>query len=121
MLFFQGHPEYGAAALLGEYRRDIGRFLRKERPDYPAMPQHYFDAPTEAALADFRQRAESGPREELMADFPVAAEPDARWQPFAATFYRNWLSYLSSEKQRRLRPTEYLASLRLDQAPVATI
>jgi len=121
MLFFQGHLEYGASALLGEYRRDIGRFLRKERPDYPAMPQHYFDAPTEAALAAFRQRAESGPREELMADFPVAAEPNARWQPFAATFYRNWLSHLSSEKQRRLQPTDYLASLRLDQAPAAAI
>jgi homoserine O-succinyltransferase/O-acetyltransferase len=121
MLFFQGHPEYGAGALLGEYRRDVGRFLRRERPDYPAMPQHYFDPPTKAALAAFRQRAESAPREELMADFPVAAEPDARWQPFAATFYRNWLSYLSAEKQRRLRPTDYLASLRLDQAPAVAI
>ena len=49
------------------------------------------------------------------------AIPHARWQPFAATFYRNWLSYLSSEKQQRLRPTDYLASLRLDQAPVAVI
>ena len=121
MLFFQGHPEYGAPALMGEYRRDIGRFLRRERQDYPAMPQHYFDPPTEAALAAFRQRAESEPREELMADFPVAAEPDARWQPFAATFHRNWLSYLSAEKQRRLRPTEYLASLRLDQSAARAI
>jgi homoserine O-succinyltransferase len=121
MLFFQGHPEYGAGALSGEYRRDVGRFLRKERQDYPAMPQHYFDAPTEAALAAFRQRAEREPREELMADFPVAAEPDAPWRPFAATFYRNWLSYLSAEKQRRLPATGYLASLRLDQAPAAAI
>jgi homoserine O-succinyltransferase/O-acetyltransferase len=121
LVFFQGHPEYSAPALASEYRRDVGRFLRRERDDYPAMPRHYFDAPTEAALAAFRSRAESAPRQELMADFPVAAERDASWQPFAVTFYRNWLSYLSAEKQRRLRPTQYLASLRLDQSPAAAI
>ena len=53
-LFFQGHPEYGAGALLSEFRRDVGRFLKGERDRYPAMPQHYFDAATEAALAAFR-------------------------------------------------------------------
>ena len=56
-LFFQGHPEYDAGALLSEFRRDVGRFLKGERDRYPAMPQHYFDAATEAALAAFRQRA----------------------------------------------------------------
>jgi homoserine O-succinyltransferase len=121
LVFFQGHPEYGAPALASEYRRDIGRFLRREREGYPAMPQHYFDAPTEAALAAFRARAESAPREELMADFPAAVEPSPSWQPFATIFYRNWLSYLSAEKQRRLRPTQYLASLRLDQSPAPAI
>ncbi len=58
-LFFQGHPEYGAGALLSEFRRDVGRFLKGEREQYPAMPQHYFDAATEAALAAFRERAQS--------------------------------------------------------------
>jgi homoserine O-succinyltransferase len=121
LVFFQGHPEYGATALANEYRRDVGRFLRRERDHYPAMPQHYFDASSEAALAAFRARAESAPHEELMADFPVAVEPNASWQPFAATFYRNWLSYVSAEKQRRLRPTQYLASLRLEQSPAAAM
>ena len=39
MVFFQGHPEYGADTLLREYRRDVGRFLRGEREilsEYPA-------------------------------------------------------------------------------------
>ncbi len=123
LLFFQGHPEYSAPALLSEFRRDVGRFLRKERCDYPVMPQHYFDATTEAALAAFRERAQSEPREELMAEFPAAAEVSgqARWQPFAVTFYRNWLSCLSAQKQRRLLPNQYLASLRLDQSPAPAI
>jgi homoserine O-succinyltransferase len=118
-LFFQGHPEYGAGALLSEFRRDVGRFLKGERDRYPAMPQHYFDAATEIALAAFRQLAERQPREELLAEFPVPATPAlvANWQPFAVTIYRNWLSILSAQKQRHSRPARYRAALRLDQSP----
>ena len=118
-LFFQGHPEYGASALLSEFRRDVGRFLKGERDRYPAMPQHYFDAATEAALAAFRQQAERQRSEELLAEFPVPANPalSANWQPFAVTIYRNWLSILSAQKQRLQRPARYMAALRLDQTP----
>jgi homoserine O-succinyltransferase len=120
-LFFQGHPEYGAVALLNEFRRDVGRFLKGERDRYPAMPQHYFDAPTEAALAEFRQRAHAQRSEELLADFPVPSDLDAKWQPFAVTIYRNWLSAISAQKQRLLRPAQYMAALRLDQAPTPVV
>ena len=30
-VFFQGHPEYDALSLLGEYRRDVRRYLRRRR------------------------------------------------------------------------------------------
>jgi homoserine O-succinyltransferase len=122
-LFFQGHPEYGAGALLSEFRRDVGRFLKGERDRYPAMPQHYFDAATEAALAAFRQRAEQERSEDLLAAFPVPPNPAlvASWQPFAVTIYRNWLSALSAQKQRLLRPAQYMAALRLDQAPAPAV
>ena len=122
-LFFQGHPEYGALSLLSEFRRDVGRFLKRERDRYPAMPQHYFDAPTEAALTAFRARAERQLGEELLAEFPVAAAPalNASWQPFAVTIYRNWLSALSAQKQRIQRPAQYMAALRLDQAPAPAV
>ena len=122
-LFFQGHPEYGALSLLNEFRRDVGRFLRGERDRYPAMPQHYFDAATQAALAAFRARAQAQPREELLAEFPVAAAPalSANWQPFGLTVYRNWLSTLSAQKQRLQRPAQYMAALRLDQSPTPAV
>src|SRR5260370_1258400 len=42
-VFFQGHPEYDERALLREYRRDIGRFLRGERESSPALPRRHFD------------------------------------------------------------------------------
>jgi homoserine O-succinyltransferase len=123
LLFFQGHPEYGAGALLSEFRRDVGRFLKGERDQYPAMPQHYFDPGTQAALAAFRQRAQAQRGEELLAEFPVPADPalSANWQPFAVTIYRNWLSAISAQKQRQYRPTEYMAALRLDQSPAPAI
>jgi homoserine O-succinyltransferase len=126
-VFLQGHPEYGAASLLNEFRRDVGRFLKGERDRYPAMPQHYFDGATEAALAAFRARAEAEPREELLAAFPVPAEAAsngasrANWQPFAAAIYRNWLSALSAQKQRVLRPAQYMASLRLDRSTAPAV
>jgi homoserine O-succinyltransferase len=126
-VFFQGHPEYGAASLLNEFRRDVGRFLKGERDRYPAMPRHYFDAATEAALAAFRGRAEAERRGELLAAFPVPVEAasdgssSANWRPFAVAVYRNWLSILSAQKQRHLRPAEYIASLRLDKAPASAI
>jgi homoserine O-succinyltransferase/O-acetyltransferase len=122
-VFFQGHPEYGAGALLSEFRRDVGRFLKGERDCYPAMPQHYFDAPTEAALAAFRQRAERQPSEALLAELPVLADAAsiAYWQPCAVAIYRNWLSVLSAQKQHLHRPAEYMAALRLDKAPAPAI
>jgi homoserine O-succinyltransferase/O-acetyltransferase len=126
-LFFQGHPEYGAVSLLNEFRRDVGRFLKGERDQYPAMPQHYFDASIEAALAAFRARAQIERREELLAEFPIPTDPTsngtvkANWQPFAVAIYRNWLSHLSAEKQRLLRPAQYMASVRLDKAPAPAI
>ena len=66
---FQGHPEYGAQTLLKEYRRDIKRFLRRERETYPSMPKSYFDAAATKLLTDFRDVALSDRREELMEAF----------------------------------------------------
>src|SRR5580704_4698276 len=70
---FQGHPEYGAQTLLKEYRRDIKRFLSKERETYPSMPNGYFDEEATRLLADFRDVVLSDRREELMEGFPEAA------------------------------------------------
>lgn len=101
LVHFQGHPEYGARTLLKEYRRDIKRFLRRERETYPSMPHGYFDDASSKLLAEFRALAVSAPSETLTSDFPeatVAKVVRATWQASAATVYRNWLQYLSSRK-----------------------
>lgn len=113
-VFFQGHPEYEAASLLLEYRRDIRRFVGRERNSYPSMPQGYFDEDASAALAALRARAEADRCEQCLADFPAsiqAASMRSTWHPEAARFYRNWIRYLSEQKGMRLesrqRPTRY--------------
>jgi len=113
-VFFQGHPEYSANTLLLEYRRDIRRFLRRERDAYPPMPQGYFDENTAHALTALRERAVCERREELLADFP-AARVERRlantWRSAAACIYGNWLMYLCAQKERRLRRGRVRGSL----------
>ena len=100
-VFLQGHPEYEATTLLLEYRRDIGRFLRRERETYPPMPHGYFDEETVAALAALRERALGDRREELLTEFPIAMAAGKvanTWRATAETLYRNWLQYIAAQK-----------------------
>jgi homoserine O-succinyltransferase len=106
LVFFQGHPEYEASTLLFEYRRDIRRYLRRERDTYPATPSSYLDADTAKALAAFRDRALCERREELLADFPTACAEGRlanSWRSTAVRIYGNWVTYLCAEKERWLR------------------
>ena len=98
---FQGHPEYSERTLLKEYRRDIKRFLARERETYPTMPMGYFDAAATQLLNDFRKNAEADRREEMAEWFPDATVVQGlqnSWQPSAAHIYRNWLQYIASRK-----------------------
>jgi homoserine O-succinyltransferase len=107
-LFLQGHPEYEATTLLREYRRDIGRYLRRERDEYPAMPRNYF-SPAAAVIAEaFRVRALADRREHLITAFPMGALEtglDSPWRPCALGIYTKWLHYLGGRKseERPLR------------------
>ncbi|MFZ0295200.1 MAG: homoserine O-succinyltransferase [Candidatus Sulfotelmatobacter sp.] len=93
---FQGHPEYQAETLFKEYRRDIKRFLRGERENYPTMPHGYFDQGAARILTDFQRMAVADRREEHLALFPetVAKSLQKTWQSAATCIYRNWLQYV---------------------------
>jgi homoserine O-succinyltransferase/O-acetyltransferase len=95
-VFFQGHPEYAARTLLGEYRRDVRRFLCGERETYPSLPRDYFDEDATGLLAAFRLRALDDRRGTLMEAFPSCSEESlqARWHPAAKSLMTNWLSQL---------------------------
>jgi homoserine O-succinyltransferase len=105
-VFFQGHPEYDAETLLLEYRRDIGRFLRGEYPNYPCMPQGYFDRDTVKKLAAFQKSALRDRREERLGEFPttiLASKVRNTWSPTAIGIYRNWLRHICEQKEEWMK------------------
>ena len=110
---FQGHPEYETQSLLGEYRRDMGRFLRRENEVCPTIPSGYFDAKSQAIMNDFRFRALSTRTPELLADFPadwLARHLQNVWHRSAKRIYRNWLTYMETQRIGRSRPRLFGAS-----------
>jgi homoserine O-succinyltransferase/O-acetyltransferase len=104
-VLLQGHPEYDPTTLLREYRRDVGRFLRREREDYPEVPRHYLDEATERSLEALRRRALSLRDPELLEDLSIAAiggRITNSWRASATRLYRNWLAYLSERREPSL-------------------
>jgi homoserine O-succinyltransferase len=99
-VFWQGHPEYDRDTLAREYRRDMLRFLRGERPQAPRAPAHYFDPEAllriEAAIAN----AGAADIEAVAAALkPEALSPAvAFWQDAAARLMRNWLTAVARRK-----------------------
>ena len=99
-VFLQGHPEYDGDSLAREYRRDVSRFLGRERADCPSLPAHYFPADAARRLSDFagnaaRMLAEGAPR---AAPFPsIDVEPPLRaaWQAGAASLMRGFLTLVA--------------------------
>lgn len=106
-VFFQGHPEYEANSLLLEYRRDVGRYIRRENDTYPSLPRGYLDTDTAEELGALQTRAMSDRREELLREFPTSAAGGERiadtWRSAGVRIYRNWLACLCSAKERQIR------------------
>ena len=101
-VFFQGHPEYDADSIAREYRRDVARFLRGERPDYPGLPDHYFDVTTAAALDTFRSLALADRKNVGLRDLPrqLGLRPGLAegWQHTVIPVFRNWLELLTERR-----------------------
>ena len=100
---FQGHPEYDQNALLNEYRRDIGRFLRREQEAYPTMPWGYFDQDAERLLSEFQTAAIAHRDPGMMSLFPneLAGLTLANtWLPAAQCVFRNWLYRINERKSQ---------------------
>ncbi len=94
-VFFQGHPEYDANSLLKEYKREVNRYLRGARADYPPHPEHYF-SPEAAALADaYRARAleakRAGARTPEFPEAELEAFLSNTWHGIAKAMFDNWL------------------------------
>lgn len=94
-VYFQGHPEYDINSLLKEYKREIGRFIRFERDDYPPYPEHYFAADAIARL----EKHKSAVTAAIDNGRPVPALPEAEmmpllensWTDTGKAIFNNWL------------------------------
>jgi homoserine O-succinyltransferase/O-acetyltransferase len=117
-IHFQGHPEYDTQSLLGEYRRDMGRYLRGENDVCPTIPRGYFSAEAEQTLTAFRQKALSDRCPEFFASFPadqLAKNLRNNWRRPARRLYRNWLLYMASRRAERRRPLTFNRPYRVPQ------
>jgi homoserine O-succinyltransferase len=106
-LFFQGHPEYGPAALIGEYKRDVARFLDAVRDRHPDIPHGCFGDHLTERLEEMRARAEHGPRFGLLDDLTrllAGAAQQNSWAPTAVRLYENWLTHLQEKRSRAMQP-----------------
>lgn len=97
-LYFQGHPEYEAVSLLKEYKREVLRYLNKEREDYPPLPDNTFSDPAVSRVETFRGRVLSrNGGVGLIEEFPEDAltkEMRHSWKDVSRQMFQNWLEGL---------------------------
>ncbi len=95
LVFFQGHPEYDTISLFKEYKREVMRFVRGERPDYPPMPENYFRLREQAILEEHQERVLTAlKRGEPTPELPeslIAARLDNTWHDTAEAVINNWI------------------------------
>ncbi|TPW17168.1 MAG: homoserine O-succinyltransferase, partial [Halothiobacillaceae bacterium] len=108
LVFFQGHPEYDIISLLKEYKREVCRFYRGERADYPPYPENYFTLRSQAILAEYREQVLRARQRGLaMPDLPeglITAHLDNTWHDTAEAVINNWIGkvYQVTNADRRL-------------------
>ena len=108
LVFFQGHPEYDINSLLKEYKREVNRYAKGERLDYPPLVENYFTLRTQAILDEHRQRVISARRQrQPIPELPealIAASLDNTWHDSAEAVINNWMGkvYQVTNQDRRL-------------------
>lgn len=94
-IYFQGHPEYDAESLLKEYKREVGRFYRGERDNYPPVPANYFHESARELLAEHRHQIElaksAGSEEPLFPEDDLVSHHTDTWTDAGRIIYNNWL------------------------------
>lgn len=91
-VFCQGHPEYDTGSILKEYKREITRYVNKERNDYPNTPVGYVNPEAEEILAVFKEQLQAD--KTSIEEFPddiLLRYLDNTWRDTAKAIFSNWL------------------------------
>ena len=95
IVFFQGHPEYDNISLLKEYKREVMRFRRAQRPDYPPFPDNFFSDMAQAILNEYRLRVDRAlQNNQPEPEFPeqlLLPLIDNTWRDTARAVVENWV------------------------------
>ena len=95
LVFFQGHPEYDTISLFKEYKREVVRFAKGERRDYPPFPENYFSLIAEAILEEHQDvLIASKTRGAPLPDLPesvIVPGLDNTWHDTAEAVINNWI------------------------------
>ncbi len=108
IVFFQGHPEYDTVSLLKEYKRELARFVKGARPDYPPLPENYFSRKTEAILEEHKERVLAAHAQRAsVPELPesiLSASVDNTWHDTAEAVIDNWIGkvYQVTNNDRKL-------------------
>lgn len=108
VVFFQGHPEYDLVSLLKEYKREIIRFTKGERPDYPPFPENYFGKKTQAVLDEYRElliyALNTGTDKPVFPEALISGWLHNTWHDSAEAVLNNWIGkvYQLTNNDRKL-------------------
>jgi homoserine O-succinyltransferase len=95
IVFFQGHPEYDTVSLLKEYKRELGRFIRKETEIYPPFPENYYSLRNKAILDEYQDHVLQGRSDAIgIPVFPediLIAGLDNTWHDSGEAVINNWM------------------------------
>ena len=110
-VFFQGHPEYDSISLMKEYKRDVGAFIDGRRPEYPPIPQHYFDKYTKALFDEYKERVKDClEKKQAAPTFPeslITERLPNTWHDSAEALVGNWIG-LVYQVTHRDRTQQYM-------------
>lgn len=94
-VLFQGHPEYDTHSLLKEYKREVIRFIAKERSTYPQIPKHYFNPQALDIMTEYKDHVLDAQDNNLaIRDFPeelVTKMLANTWRDTSKSMLNNWL------------------------------
>lgn len=98
VVVLQGHPEYDTTSLLKEYKREVIRYTKGERIDYPPYPDNYLHPRELKVLDDYRYRLDHALNNGYqLPEFPealVSPHIDNTWHDTAKAVVSNWMGLI---------------------------